>query len=137
MTLCISTIANGDPCTNSQIPGSQRCALHTRIENQKEAKSLKAKMPIAVRSVSGILNLIERTVNDLRDAKIDEKHANAIGKLAMVALHCVKAEGEGEKKRQVMAMASHVSTLTPEQIAEILDGKRTLDVKDGEDLEPN
>ncbi len=98
---CIHTKRNGQPCGGFALAGSRFCFAHDPQQATKrdEARRRGGKAgrvltlsaaDTSVRSLGDVVTLIEDTINDVRNGRMDSRTANTIGYLANISIKAIE-----------------------------------------------
>lgn len=115
MKKCKFIKSNNKKCNGFAVKGDDYCFFHSakHQEARKEAvlkggNSLKRNYgkdgEIKISCSSEVLNLLEQTINDLRQGKTSVKIANALGYLSGIALRAIE-QTDLEKRLEVLEYA--------------------------------
>ena len=98
---CAHTKRDGQACGGFALAGSRYCFAHdpTQAAKRDEARRRGGKAgrvltPTApettVRSVADVVTLVEATINDVRNGRLDSRTANTVGYLANIAIKAIE-----------------------------------------------
>jgi hypothetical protein len=98
---CEHVRRNGEPCRGYAVTGSRFCFAHDPVQAPKRDEARRrggeagkieplSESSLIVRSMGDVLELIERTINDVRAGRVDVRVANAVGYLANVSVKVIQ-----------------------------------------------
>ena len=117
MKKCNYIKTNNEKCNSYPIAGDEHCFFHSEktVEQRKQAvlaggQSLKRNYEndeVTLRSTIDIVELIEKTINELRKNKTSTRIANTVGYLAGISLKAIE-QSDIEKRMEVIEYALKV-----------------------------